>query len=198
MIDNVLKNLVYLLYPRNLSFDSENSVYVASEEYLRLNQIIRKFDSEVKSAFSKDILKEFEDDYTLKHFTDNTLFNWGDRCMTFNVAIIEDGEMYTISLLMSVVIPYYVVRCTKKKDISLFYSELQLAEIAKANQETRKISEIINKLQNVIEDKFLYNKFPDKMLGLVVEDVSFQEAGVGHFNLFNAFFNNLIITRNEE
>ncbi|WP_294962638.1 hypothetical protein [uncultured Flavobacterium sp.] len=198
MIDKVLKNLVYLLYPRNLSFDRENSAYIASEEYLRLSQIIRKFDSEIKDTFSKDILKEFEDDYTLKHFADNTLFSWGDRCMTFNVAIIEDGEMYTISLLLSVVIPYYVVRCTKKKDISFFYSALQLAEIAKANQETRKIGEIINKLQNVIEDKFLYNKFPDKILGLVVEDVSFQEAGFGHFNLFNAFFNNLIITRNEE
>ncbi|MGE8343782.1 MAG: YopX family protein [Flavobacterium sp.] len=197
MIDKVLKNLVYLLYPRNLSFDKENSRYIASDEYLRLNQIIGKFDSEIKEIFSKDILKEFENDYTLKNFTDNTLFNWGDRCMTFNVTLIEDGEMYTISLLISVIVPYYAIKCQKNM-IELFFSESRISELQEANLERRKLKEIISEIESIIEKKLLYSKFPKELYNFVIEDVSFQEADFGYFKMFNAFFNNLIMTENEE
>jgi hypothetical protein len=197
MIDKVLKNLVYLLYPRNLSFDKENSRYIASDEYLRLNQIIGKFDSEIKEIFSKDILKELENDYTLKNFTDNTLFNWGDRCMTFNVTLIEDGEMYTISLLISVIVPYYAIKCQKNM-IELFFSESRISELQEANLERRKLKEIISEIESIIEKKLLYSKFPKELYNFVIEDVSFQEADFGYFKMFNAFFNNLIMTENEE
>ncbi|UPZ14632.1 YopX family protein [Flavobacterium humidisoli] len=197
MINKVLKNLAYLLYPRNLSFDKENSRYIASDEYLRLNQIIGKFDSEIKEIFSKDILKEFENDYTLKNFTDNTLFNWGDRCMTFNVTLIEDGEMYTISLLISVIVPYYAIKCQKNM-IELFFSESRISELQEANLERRKLKEIIFEIESIIEKKLLYSKFPKELYNFVIEDVSFQEADFGYFKMFNAFFNNLIMTENEE
>ncbi|WP_369013063.1 hypothetical protein [Flavobacterium anhuiense] len=197
MIDKVLKNLAYLLYPRNLSFDKENSKYIASEQYLRLNQIIREFDSEIKEIFSKDILKEFENDYTLKNFTDNTLFNWGDRCMTFNLTLIEDGEMYTISLLISVIVPYYAIKCQKNM-IELFFSESKISELQKANLERRKIQEIISEIETIVEKKTLYSKFPKELYNFVIEDISFQEAGFGYFKMFNAFFNNLIMAENEE
>jgi hypothetical protein len=197
MIDKVLKNLAYLLYPRNLSFDKENSSYIASDEYLRLNQIIGKFDSEIKEFFSKDILKEFENDYTLKNFTDNTLFNWGDRCMTFNVTLIEDGVMYTISLLISVIVPYYAIKCQKNM-IELFFSESRISELQEANLERRKLNEIISEIESIVEKKLLYSKFPKELFNFVIEDVSFQEADFGYFKMFNAFFNNLIMTENEE
>ena len=197
MIENVLKNLVYLYYPKSISFYSDNEKYLKSKEYFRLNNLIKDFESENKEVFSKSILKEFENDITLKDFKDNTLFSWGDRCMTFNIAVVEDGELYTVSLLISIVIPYYVVRCTKNK-IDLLYSKSEIDELIASNKETRKLPEIIKKIENVVEDNFFYAKFPDKMVAFVVDDISFQESGFGHFNLFNAFFNNLIINGNED
>lgn len=197
MIENVLKNLVYLYYPKNISFYNENSKYLESEEYCRLNQLIVKFESEHKDFFSKSILEGFLDDYTLKDFRDNTLFSWGDRCLTFNVAVIENGELYNISLLISVVVPYYAIKRTKNK-IELLYSKSEIDEMILMNKENRKLSDIIKTIENIVENKLLYSKFPSKMLNLVVDDISFQEAGFGHFNFFNAFFNNLIITTNED
>lgn len=197
MIDKVLNNLVYLYYPKNICFDTENVKYIVSDEYKRLNQMIRKFDSEYRQDISKNVLKEFEKDYSLKNFADFTLFDWGDRCMTFNVSIIEDGELYTISLLLSVIIPYYVIECKKNK-IELFFSKSKIAELHEASQETRKISDLVLAIETIVEDKLFYKKFPDKILNSVIQDVSFQDKGIGYFTMFNAFFNNLIIEGNEK
>ena len=40
MINKVLKNLIYVFYPKNISFEKEREKYFESEEYLRLIQII--------------------------------------------------------------------------------------------------------------------------------------------------------------
>lgn len=88
MIDKVLKNLVYIFYPRKISFEKEREKYFASEEYLTLNQLIKTFQSESKEICSKNILQNFERDYTLKKFQDCTLFEYGDNCLTFNVSLI--------------------------------------------------------------------------------------------------------------
>ncbi|TCN57391.1 hypothetical protein D0809_12505 [Flavobacterium circumlabens] len=197
MIYKVLKNLVYLYYPKNICFNTENGKYIVSDEYVRLNQIITKFDSEYRQDISENILKEFEKDYSLKNFADFTLFDWGDRCMTFNLSIIEDGELYTISLLLSVVIPYYVIECKKNK-IELLFSESKIIELQEANKETRKLNDLILKIEAIVEEKLLYKKLPNEIINFEIEDVSFQDAGFGHFKMFNAFFNNLILEKNEE
>lgn len=196
MIDKVLKNLVYLLYPRNICSYMEKDKYFISEEYKRLNQIINEFNSEEGKVFRETFLKEFEGDNTLKDFRDFSLFDWGDRCMTFNVTIIEDSELYTISLFMSVIVPYYVVN-VQKNIIDLYFPESQIAELEKENTETRKINELVLDIETIIEDKFLYKKFPRRLLNSVVADISFQDSEFGYFTLYNAFFNNVIIKENE-
>lgn len=197
MIDTVLKNLVNLFYPKSICFTTQNSDYIASDEYKRLQKLTTDFASEHWQDLSREVLEKFEKDYTLKNFTDFTLFDWGDRCTTFNVNVIEDGELYTLSLLLSVIVPYYVIDCKKNKT-ELFFSESEIATLQKANKETRKIKDLIFEIENIVEDKLLYCKFPEDMINLVIEDVSFQEAGFGNFKMFNAFFNNIIIDRNEK
>jgi len=196
MIEKILMNLAYLFYPKNICYETDNESYTKSEEYIRLNQIITKFDSDYKEDISKNILTEFRNDYTLKKLTDFTLFDWGDRCMTFNVSIIEDGELFTISLLVSILIPYYIIEC-KKNEIEIFYSESEISELQKQNQETRKTKEMIKKIKIIIEDKLFYNEFPKRMRNFIISDISSQDARFGYFNMYNAFFNNLKITENE-
>lgn len=192
MIEKVLKNLVYLLYPRNICSYTEKDKYFTSEEYKRLNQIINQFESKDGNVFKETFLNEFKKDHTLKKFADHSLLNGGDRCMTFNVTFIEDGELYTISLFISVIVPYYVID-VRKNMIELYFSELQIEELEKQNTETRKIKEIVFDIETVIEEKFLYKKFPIKILNSVVDDISFEDSEFGYFTLYNAFFNNVII-----
>lgn len=195
MIDKVLKNLVYLFYPKNICAFREKDKYFISEEYRRLNQIITDFDTDYGKFLRANILKEFENDKTLKDFTDFSLFNIGDRCMTFNMNVIENRQLYTISLFVSVIVPYYVIN-VQKNIIELFFSESEISQLEQKNTETRKINELVVHIETVIEDKFLYKKFPNKLLNSIIDDVSFQDSEFGYFTMFNAFFNNVKINEN--
>jgi hypothetical protein len=196
MIDKILTNLVYLLYPRNICAYTEKDKYFNTEEYKRLNQIVSDFDTENGKVLRKSILEKFENDETLKRFQDFSLFNLEDRCMTFNASIIEGRELYTISLFVSVIVPYYVIK-VQKNMIELFYSESEITDLEDKNTETRKINELVLEIETIIEDKFLYRKFPHKLVNYVIDDISFQDSIFGHFTMFNAFFNNVIIKENE-
>lgn len=195
MIDKVLKNLVYLFYPKNICAFREKDKYFISEEYRRLNQIITDFDSDYGKFFRANILKEFENDKALKDFTDFSLFNIGDRCMTFNMNVIENRQLFTISLFVSVIVPYYVIN-VQKNIIELFFSQSEISQLEQKNTETRKINELVADIETVIEDKFLYKKFPNKLLNSIVDDISFQDSEFGYFTMFNAFFNNVRINEN--
>lgn len=99
--------------------------------------------------------------------------------------------------MVSVLVPYYTIKC-QKNIIGFFYSESQIAELQEANLEKRKLEEIISEIECIVEEKLLYNKFPKELFNFVIEDISFQEADFGNFKMFNAFFNNLIMTENEK
>ncbi|MHC0447622.1 hypothetical protein ACWA1F_19585 [Flavobacterium sp. 3-218] len=196
MIDKVLKNLIYLIYPRNICAYKEKNKYFNSEEYKRLNQIINEFDNEEGKVFRNSILKKFENDKTLQKITDFTLFSIGDRCMTFNVTVLEKRELYTISLFLSVILPYYVVE-VKKNKIELYFSESEITNLENDNTEERSMQDLVLEIETVIEDEFLFKKFPNELINYVVDDISFQDSEFGYFTMYNAFFNNVIIKKNE-
>ncbi|KLT67919.1 hypothetical protein [Flavobacterium sp. ABG] len=192
MINKIFENLVYLFYPKNVSAYTEKEKYFETEEYIRLSNIIAGFDTEESKKRHIALINEFEKDYTLKGFRDFSAFDLEDRCTTFCLTIIEEGELYTLSLYTSFLIPYYVVKCQKNM-IEMFFSDLEIAQLQKDNIETRKIPDLILEIETIVESKLLYKKFPKEMLGNVIQDVSFQDSDFGYFNLFNAFFNNCII-----
>jgi len=196
MINKVLTNLVYLFYPKNVCAFTEKDKYLLTEEYKRLKEIIVDFDSEKSKTLQANIIDKFEKDYTLKNFKDASLFDWEDRCLTFNLTIIEDGELYTISLYLSILIPYYVIKC-QKGIIDLWFSKSQIDQLKKDNTETRKINKLILDIETIVKDELLYEKLPTEILSTIIPDVSFQDSIFGHFNIFNAFFNNVIIKDDE-
>jgi hypothetical protein len=167
MINEVLKNLIYIFYPKNISYEKEREKYFESQENIRLNQTLKAFQSDSKELYSKNILREFENDYTLKKFQDFTLFEYGDKCLTFNFSIIENRQLYTISLLISVIAPYYAIKC-QKNIIELFFSESRIDELEGANLERRTLDEIISEIEFIVEKKLLYSKcqFPRSGLWL--------------------------------
>lgn len=196
MINKVLTNLVYLFYPKNVCAFTEKDKYLETEEYQRLKEIIVDFDSEKSKTLQASIIDTFEKDHTLKNFKDASLFAWEDRCLTFNLTIIEDDELYTISLYLSILIPYYVIKY-QKSIIELWFSKSQIDQLKKDNKETRKINDLILDIETIVKDELFYEKFPTEILNTIVPDVSFQDSIFGHFNMFNAFFNNLVIKDHE-
>lgn len=195
MIKKVLTNLVYLFYPKNICWRTEEKRYIDSNEYKRLLETIGCFYKFEDINNHLDLKEEFDKDYILKNFRNASLLSWQDRAVTFDLSIVEKDEMYTLTLYLSVLIPFYVVR-VKKNNIKLFFSENEISGMRKDNLIIKKINELICDVSSIVEEKMFYKKFPEELLSTIIEDVSFQEIGFGNFNLFNAFFNNSTIDEN--
>ncbi len=190
MINNVLLKLVHLYYPKNICPWDEKEKYMQAIEYKRLQSIIDYFDSDSNLIIRKNIKKEFEDDEILKDFEDfSRLDSNQDRCYTFFLNVVEGGEMYSISLHLSILIPYYVIRkgCHTR---SPFFPKSLIEKLEREKLDTRKMEELILNVEMIVEEKLLYKKFPSSLMNKLIIDRSFGDIYLGDFTMFNAFFNN--------
>ena len=194
MIRKVLKNIAYMYYPKNICSWTEKEKYFASEEYKRLRSIMDSFDTNESQELRKALTNEFEKDPTLKDFEDlSKLDHWEDRCLTFFLNVIENGELKSINLYISILVPYYVIQTiTHKKQMVIPQSKID--ELEKNSSETRNIDELVLEVEKIVENKLSYQKFPKELLSVVIEDISFQDSYHGEFTMFNAFFNNAFIS----
>lgn len=196
MITEVLKELAYLYYPKNICPWTQKELYLETVEYKRLQLLIEHFDSDVNQKIRNNIVTEFDKDSVFKDFQDFSRLDWEDRCYTFLLSVVEGGEMYTINLYLSILAPYYVINVTMLKGRMLF-SQSKLDEIESKNLDTRKVKDLVLEIENIVEKKFLYSKFPKEILGVKFEDISFQDSYLGEFTMFNAFFNNNVVHQYE-
>lgn len=196
MINDVLLKLVYLYYPKNICPWNEKEEYMKALEYKRLQSTIDYFDSDENLNIRKNIKKEFENDEILKDFEDySRLDSNQDRCYTFFLNVAEGGEMYSISLHLSILIPYYVIRKGWHTPSPFFPKSLiEKLEIEKVD--TRKMDELIHDIERIVEEKLLYKKFPSELMNNVIVNTSFGDIYLGDFTMFNAFFNNSNINEN--
>ncbi|PJJ09946.1 hypothetical protein CLU83_3329 [Flavobacterium sp. 1] len=193
MIEKVLTNLAYLFYPTNICSRTQESQYFNSEEYKRLLKTIKYFQN--NSNIYIKLKEEFNNDNVLANFRNASLLDWQDRTINFELSVIENGELYTLSLLLSVLVPFYVIM-VKKNKIELFFSTSEITQMKDNNLESRTIKDLIIDITMIVENKFLYKKFPEQLMNFIIEDVSFQEIQKSNFTMFNAFFNNLVIDEN--
>lgn len=197
MINRVLLNVVYLFYPKKVCFYEQNETYLQCEEYKKLQETIELFDSEKNLIWRKTLTNKFDQDITLKNYQDLSRLDLQDRCLIFHFNIIENGELWSITLYISFLIPYYVIKC-RKHEVELLFSPSKILEVEKENFETRKIEDLILTIEIMIENELLYNKLPKELINLLVEDISFGDVRLGHFTMFNAFFNNDYIYEDEK
>ncbi|RXM42790.1 hypothetical protein, partial [Flavobacterium sp. YO12] len=139
---------------------------------------------------------EFAKDSVLKDFQDFSRLDNQDRCYTFFLNVVEGGELCSITLYLSILIPYYVINVlVHKKQMIIPRSKIE--ELEKENLDPRKIKDLVLEVENIVEKKLFYSKFPNEILNTKFEDISFQDSYLGEFKMFNAFFNNHIIHRDE-
>lgn len=196
MIIEVLKNLASLYYPKNICPWTQKELYFETTEYKRLLSLIEHFNSEEGQKIRNNIMAEFDKDTVLKDFEDFSRLDHEDRCYTFFINVVEGGEMYMINLYLSFLAPYYVIKVGMLKGRMLI-SQAKIDELERENLDPRKVKDLVLVLENIIEKKFLYSKFPKEILNNKIEDFSFQDSYLGEFNMFNAFFNNQVIYLNE-
>ncbi len=188
MIEDVLRNLAYLYYPKDICPWDDREKYLKTLEYKRLQSTIDYFDE--NKTIRNTIKKEFEDDIILKDFEDFSILDSNqDRCYTFYLNIFEGGELYSISLYLSFLIPYYTIR-KQWHPAEPFYSKARIEELEREKSDMRKIDELLLTIESIIETKLLYEKFPQLLIDYEILDLSFGDIYLGNFTMFNAFFNN--------
>lgn len=190
MIEDVLRNLAYLFYPKNICPWDEKEVYLQTLEYKRLKEIIDSFDSDENLKIRDTIKKEFKDDLILRDFEDfSRLDSNEDRCFTFFLNIFEGGELLSISLHISILLPYYAIRRGWHHAEPWFTKE-RIEELERENLDSRKLEDLILDIETIVEEKLFYKKIPLSVMNTIIDDASFGDIRLGDFTMFNAFFNN--------
>lgn len=191
MITEVLTNLAYLYYPKNICPLNQKALYLESVEYKRLEKVIDLFNSDENQKIRSTIMAEFDKDLVLKDFQDFSRLDLQDRCYIFFLNIVEGGELCSIALHLSILIPYYVIETTIHTK-QMIISKSRIEELERENLDSRKIEALALEVENIVEKKLLYSKFPKKIWNDKMEDISFQDSYLGEFKMFNAFFNNQV------
>ncbi|PWB23684.1 hypothetical protein DCO46_14045, partial [Flavobacterium sp. HTF] len=148
MIQDVLRNLVYLFYPKNICPWDQQEEYLKTIEYKKLKAIIDYYDSDENLKIRNNIKKEFEGDLILKDFEDFSRFDCNDRCFTFFLSIIEGGELLSISLHISILLPYYSIRKGWHHHEPWFTKE-RMEELERENLDSRKIEDLILDVESI-------------------------------------------------
>lgn len=194
MITEVLKNLAYLYYPKNICPWNQKELYLETVEYKRLEKVLDLFNADENQKLRNSIKTEFDKDLVLKDFQDFSRLDSQDRCYTFFLGIVEGGEFCSITLYLSILLPYYVIDIIIHKE-QMIVPRSKIEDLEKENIDSRKIKDLVLEIENILEKKLLYSKFPKEILNDKFEDISFQDSYLGEFKMFNAFFNNQIIHR---
>ncbi len=189
MIKNILTNLAYLFYPRNICSVKDENNYLNSEEYRRLLVIIEQFRINFKEDTSFE--KAFSNDLVLKNIQNLTLYDWQDRSFRYSITVIVADELYTFTIYLSFLVPFYVIK-VEKNFIELIFTKEQVEEMKKETSDSRSILELQNEIASIIESISQYTQFPEELLEVILDDISFQDIYFSRFNLYNAFFDSML------
>lgn len=187
MIDIILKNLATTYYPIGICAFDEFEKYTNTFEYKNLTRKVNSAFSLIRqNGINKQILEELKKNENIKEIEDVTLES-SDRCLTYKVNFFEGNVLYQLCLNLSIIVPYYNVYVLKNNFELEPYRWLNLPERDKES-EIDKFESSIKFISNIIEQKFLFNKFPDNLINTIIPDINYADVELGNFTYFNAFF----------
>lgn len=172
-----LKNLAYNFYPQHLSPEEED--YHNSPEFKALIKVLGKphqVNSSLKNIFQDKVDAIFED-CTHETFLDRA-FNW-------QYYEVKEGQIATVSVYISKIIPYYIIKnLIVKTDIKSNWLSLP-----KINQSpSSHVQNISQRTDTVLTKTLNLKKVPHTYENTIIENIEFQEIRKGKFTFFNAFF----------
>jgi len=188
MIETILKNIAYTYYPKEIDAMTEKEDYVMTVEFNRLLDTIN--DIQKNEGFQKSydsLIIGFNSHNSVKNIKDVSVLDWLDRCISFELDIVQGNELIKICLNISLIVPYYIVYLLKN-DIEVNpYKWLTLPKRDR-ELEASEYGELITQISSIVEKNTHYNKFPESIGKIILPDISFGEVVFGDFSLYNAFF----------
>ena len=189
MIHEVLKNLAYSFYPKNICNMHDKENYFQSCEYKNLTKTLNSFFEYKTFPFYTDLINFLKEDESMGKVQDVTLLEWEDRCISLELDFIEGTTIDKICIHISFLIPYYVIYLLES-EIEL--NSFKLKTVPKYNK--IKMENIyfdkIKTLIKIVEKTTGYKKLPICLTNHCISDINFHDIEMGEFNLFNAFFLN--------
>lgn len=150
-------------------------------EYKLLLKTIDNFKNKVASV---DL--ELKQNIWLQLFQNTSQLDYYDRSITYIYSFVQGKELFTLSLSLSILMPFYHIEVKKNSVNDFFEPDV----IDSMKYEELNIELMIVDLNLFLQNKIGYFAFPENLLNVIVPDVSYQEIPFGKFSLFNAFFNN--------
>lgn len=183
MLKEELINIAYKYYPKGICNIEERAKYLSSIEYKNLYNTINSPTIDIER---KNILKELKNNTLLKNSKDQTLLSF-DRCLTFEIEIVESNDtLIKICLNISTLDPYYIIYVLENEIILNPYRWKTLPKRNIKKEKTTYKKEI-EAITEIIEKK-MFKKFPEKFAKIIISDLSFQDARIGNFTIYNAYF----------
>ena len=180
----VLENLAYSFYPRGICASENRAEYLNSLEFKRLKETVGKNQG---SEYLKEFASEMEKRNGTRIFRDATRTSLLERSTNLQLLWKKDNTWYSISVLISFIIPYYLCLGTKVQVKENSDQWVSLPELM--NKEEEKLySEDIRVISNLIEEKLGYNRFPEVGVNQKVKNISFQDLALDQMTMYNAFF----------
>lgn len=185
---SVLKRIVYLYYPINISAVENTADYLKTKEFINLKASI---DSSIAQSQLDKMEKDIAEKYIDFRFQKVSANNWLDRAECYWLDNIIDNTLFRYRLQISKLIPYFVVYLTKivlnLDNHRIFAAPPEIVDAKEYSQESR---ELINFLIDYVKMNLGLNTFNIDLDEYIVDDVSFQDINFGKFTLYNAFFTN--------
>jgi hypothetical protein len=187
MIEKILKNIAYIYYPLRLCSLKEYDQYTQSDEFKILSGTINRqlLDKDYQNL-RKQLLNEFKKNESIQSISDVTL-EGHDRCLTFQIEIIESNSLIKICLNVSLLIPYYFIYVLKN-DIELEPTYRWLNHPKRNRESEVKFDEELKLLEDIIKEKINFNKFPEYLIQMTIPEITYVDIELGKFTYFNAFF----------
>ncbi len=183
----ILKQIVYLYYPSNLSATKKTDDYIKTQEFINLK-------ASINSSSRKENLEKLENEISVKFneykFQKVSLDNWLDRAECYWLDIIVENNLLRYKLQLSKLIPYFTLFLTEvnlDSDNRIFESP---PKIITENQYSQKSKDLVTNLSEYIKVNFGLKPFNLSWDNYILEDISFQDFDFGNFTLYNAFFSN--------
>lgn len=189
-MEKELKKIAYQYYPKGLSSFEDYDKYLQSKEFLNLSTVIDGISNKSYKNSRRELLKKIKEFKNIQNIKDVTIDNL-DKCLSFEIEIIEGNNLMKICLNISMLIPYYFIYVLKN-DIQLKPEYIWLNMPKRDFESEMKFVDEINLLGKIVEEVMSFNRFPEHLISVIIPEINYADIEVGEFTYFNAFFSDNI------
>ena len=183
----ILKQIVYLYYPSNLSATKKTDDYLKTQEFINLKtSIISSSRKENLEKLEKEISFKFNEYNFQKVSFDHLL----DRAECYWLDINIENKLLRYKIQLSKLIPYFTIFLTEINLDSNNRIFVSPPKIIKEDDYSQKTKELVANISEYIKENLGLKPFNLSWDNYIIEDISFQDFDFGNFTLYNAFFSN--------